>query len=162
MKSNEHSNEIAAAQYQSWPRNKRHSDHMRKRKSQNLSVALKNRNENWMADLLKTTGLKWTRQASWGFRLFDFWNAHLGIAIEVDGPEHDAKSDFDQARDAYNYRRSAILVLRVRNRNEADATAALARIAAAEPWTERRRKLNVRTQKEERQAARIAAQPSLL
>ncbi|MGQ0525276.1 MAG: hypothetical protein ACT4P8_16650, partial [Betaproteobacteria bacterium] len=38
---------------------------------------------------------------------------------------------------------SAILVLRVRNRNEADAQAALAVIAASETWKARREKLGL-------------------
>jgi len=96
-----------------------------------------NPNELWMKAKLDTTGLQWTRQAQWGWRLFDFWCHELGIAVEVDGPEHDQAKD--AKRDAYNLKRSGILVLRVRNQNEGDAAKALADIQAACTWQERRR-----------------------
>jgi very-short-patch-repair endonuclease len=87
-----------------WPVRKEHSDHMRKRRRQNLSSALKNPNENAMADLLATTGYVWSRQATWGFRVFDFWCHKLGCAVEVDGIQHD----------------SGIVVLRAWNNNATD------------------------------------------
>ena len=110
--------------------------YMQMRQQQNLERCLVNANENWMADKLQATGFKWRRQAQWGMRLYDFWCAHLGVAVEVDGPEHD--QEYDRYRDEYNLRRSGIIVLRVRNMNEADADSALAAIAAASPWKDRR------------------------
>lgn len=89
-----------------------------------------------MADHLRTTGREWTRQAQWGFRLFDFWNRDLGIAVEVDGPGHDLEAD--TASDRSNLVRSAIVVLRVRNYNEQEAASALEAIRTAEPWNVRR------------------------
>lgn len=92
--------------------------------------------EDWMAAQLSTTKYCWTRQAMWGYRLFDFWCHKLGTAVEVDGPEHDIA--YDNYRDRYNWCRSAIVVLRVRNFVEEDAAAALAVISQSESWPERR------------------------
>lgn len=100
--------------------NKIETDYMRRMKSLNASATIKNVNENWMAEKLDKT---WSRQVVKGFRVFDFWNHKLGVAIEVDGNEHDR--DYDNYRDEYNFRRSGIVVLRVRNRNEDDAYQAL-------------------------------------
>jgi len=92
-----------------------------------------------MAAKLRTTPHKWTKQAMWGYRLFDFWSDELGVAVEVDGLEHNAA--YDAYRDRYNWCRSAILVLRVKNFDEADAAAALEAISKAETWEERRERV---------------------
>lgn len=88
-----------------------------------LKNSLANKNENWFAEKLKSAKLGMTRQAIWGYRIFDFWNGGKGVAIEIDGPEHDEK--YDRYRDLYNYLRSGIVVLRVRNMNEDDAHEAI-------------------------------------
>jgi very-short-patch-repair endonuclease len=124
-----------------WPCTSEQSEYMRMRLYQNRALSFSNRNENWMAEKLKTTGFKWTSSVQWGYRIFDFWCAKLGLVVEVDGPEHDIK--YDNYRDEYNYRRSGILVLRVRNRNEDDASAALRVIAESETWAERRHRLGI-------------------
>jgi very-short-patch-repair endonuclease len=110
--------------------------YMQMRQQQNLERCVTSANENWMAEKLKATGLKWRRQAQWGMRLYDFWCHHLGVAVEVDGPEHD--QEYDRYRDEYNLRRSGIIVLRVRNMNEEDAELALTAIAGACNWKARR------------------------
>jgi very-short-patch-repair endonuclease len=89
-----------------------------------------------MAAKLTATGRKWTRQSAHGFRLFDFWCASLGVAVEVDGPEHKPAVDAEADRLAWEI--SGILVLRVPNFSEEVAAAVLARIAAAESWKDRR------------------------
>lgn len=94
-----------------------------------------------MGAMLKTTGRKWTSSATWGYRIFDWWCHELGIAVEVDGPEHN--KDYDAYRDEYNFRRSGIIVLRVRNRNEDDALRALSQIAVSDSWTDRRIKMGI-------------------
>lgn len=66
---------------------------MKDRQIHNRKICIDNPNENWAAEQLKATGLKWTRQAQWGYRLFDFWNALKGIVVEVDGLSH--KQDYD-------------------------------------------------------------------
>lgn len=100
--------------------NKEQSDYMRMMRDINLERALSNTNENWMQSYLPN----WKRQAIKGYRIFDFWNHELLCAVEVDGPEHDR--DYDNYRDEYNFCRSSILTLRVRNKNEIDAKSVLA------------------------------------
>lgn len=124
-----------------WPTNKNNHAYMRERQRQNRITCLNSKAESWMLDKLKGTGLKWTRQATWGYRLFDFWNHLIGVAIEVDGPEH--MSFYDKVRDEYNYRTSGIAVLRVRNFNNQDALCALEKISKSESWNERRAALGL-------------------
>jgi len=131
--------------------------YMKGRQEMNRRAALRNQNENWFADKLKTNKHKWSRQAQWGYRLFDFWCHELGIAVEVDGPEHDP--GYDGYRDKYNYLRSGIIVLHVRNRNEADAKLALEFIAKAEDWSSRRRLLGLDSTKK-RDRKRLAQRAS--
>jgi len=89
-----------------------------------------------MYALLKTTDYKWSRQARWGWRLFDFWNHTLGIAIEVDGQEHNFENDL--LRDSIEWDRSRIIVLRVPNFNDAVASDVLDYISSSKSWNERR------------------------
>lgn len=112
---------------------------MRERKAQNVAQAEGNAAEEWMQRLLATTHRRWTRQAIWGHRIFDFWSAELGAAVEVDGWSHDA--DYDAYRDEYNFRRSGIVVLRVPNFDRRGAVLALSRIARLPPLPARRRLL---------------------
>lgn len=114
---------------------------MRMRKAQNLHMALRNPNENWLAEKLVDTKVSWSRQATWGCRIYDFWSHELGIAVETDGPEHNKR--YDAMRDEYNYRRSGIVVLRLRNKNDADLATVLEKIASAMTWEERREKLGL-------------------
>lgn len=125
-----------------WPTNKEQHAYMKIQQEQNLVACKTVAAERWMADLLKTTGYKWKRQRQWGYRLFDFFNSKLGIAVEVDGPTHD--KEYDSVRDRYNYQTSGILVLRVRNFNEDDAARALSEIATAATWNERREMLELK------------------
>ena len=125
-----------------WPTKKEQHEYMKQRQDQNIERSRDNPNENWMLEKLQLTGLNWTRQAQLGYRLFDFWSHECGIAVEVDGPEHDV--DYDSARDEYNFCRSGILILRVRNKNEVDANAALLIINSAETWNERRQRLGLK------------------
>jgi very-short-patch-repair endonuclease len=133
--------------------------YMRMRQDQNLRAALSNENENWMADLL---GAEWKRQAIWGKRIFDFWNALLGIAIEVDGTEHD--SEYDCYRDEYSFRRSGIVVLRVRNGNAEDAEKAIRFVKSADLWSVRKERLGIAgdTKAIRRSLAILPYPPSLL
>jgi len=126
-----------------WPTNSDQHAYMAMRQVQNRQACKGNRNENWMADKLKTTSRQWTRQAQWGYRLFDFWCGELGVAIEVDGPEHHAGRD--SYRDEYNFRRSAIVVLRVRNGNEEDAARTMIVLETLGTWEERRKLLGLDT-----------------
>lgn len=124
-----------------WPTTREQSDYMKIRQQQNLARCTNSRAESWMHDKLKSTGLKWTRQAQWGYRLFDFWNGLRGIAVEVDGPEHDR--EYDAYRDEYNFRRSAIVVLRVANFSDEDAARALRIIGRLGTIAERKAELGI-------------------
>lgn len=109
---------------------------LRRYRKINLLRAIKNDNENWMMDKLSRTGFKWQRQRLFGFRIFDFFCPEIGIAVEVDGQEHDKAKD--DKRDSEYFKAHAIEVLRVRNKNEDDARKALLAIAVSETWTERK------------------------
>jgi very-short-patch-repair endonuclease len=124
-----------------WPKDAEQHAYMRMRQEENIAASKNNPNELWMYEKLKSTPYKWKRQRQWGYRLFDFFCAELGVAVEVDGPEHDP--DYDAVRDHYNLTKSGIVVLRVRNRNEDDAMRCLEQIRSAETWNERRAKLGL-------------------
>lgn len=146
-----------------WCIDKESSEYMRTRKSQNKKQCLNSAAESWMAELLKkNTAHKWTRQIIWGYRLFDFWNHILGVVVEVDGPEH--RKDYDAYRDEYAFRRSGIVVLRVRNWNEEDASAALKFIAKANTAIERKIELGIKgnDKKCRTSLAKLNYPPSLL
>lgn len=115
--------------------------YMRMRKEQNLARIPRLKAENWfcseyLGTLPNERRFKFSRQASWGYRLFDFWFHDRGVAIEVDGPEHDA--GYDAYRDKYNFLRSGIVVIRVRNFNESDAAEAMAHLRQECSWDDRR------------------------
>ena len=114
---------------------------MQERKRQNRVRIGKSKAEEWFAAKLTSSGERWTRQAQWGYRLFDFWCARLGVAIEVDGAEH--RAAIDRYRDAYNFQRSGIVVLRIPNFDEKAAEAVLAKVAAEVAWSERRNALGL-------------------
>ena len=120
-----------------WVVNSSQSDYMKKRQRQNQSRLVQA--EVWANEQLEKTGKKWSRQSLWGCRIFDFWCAELGIAVEIDGIEHDA--NYDAARDLYNYYRSGIIVCRVRNYNQLDMDAALQTIKTADSWKGRKQKM---------------------
>jgi very-short-patch-repair endonuclease len=122
-----------------WVTRSDQAKYMRERQVQNRDRVV--RAEDWAAGHLRTTGKKWTRQAIWGCRLFDFWCAELGIAIEIDGLTHD--KNYDASRDQYNYFRSGILVLRIPNFDEIVMAKVLKEVAAAETWQERKTKLRI-------------------
>lgn len=119
-----------------WPTKAKAHAHMQMRQRQNRVNCLRSAAEEWLRRKLDASGFAWSRQAQSGYRLFDFWNHRLGIAVEVDGPEHDR--DADLAHDLWLLQCRGILVLRVRNFDEEEAAKALAAIASAESWNKRR------------------------
>jgi very-short-patch-repair endonuclease len=122
-----------------WTNNKEQHEYINYRRAQNLvrhSAA-----EQWAWPHIAKTGGRWERQAVWGLRIFDFFSIKRGIAVEIDGPEHN--KEYDAARDKYNYYRSGILVLRVRNFNDADLKAAIAEIKKGETRKQRRKRVRV-------------------
>lgn len=110
------------------------------RQKQNLEIAIKNPNENWFYEKIADLPGPWHRQVVWMFRIFDFYNPVLKIAVEIDGPEHDRIKDAKM--DEVHLDRFGIRVIRVRNRREKDAKAALEIILAADgqPTTKKARK----------------------
>lgn len=68
--------------------------------------------------------------------MYDFWCHKLGVAVEIDGPEHDIERD--NLRDIADDERSCILVFRVRNFNEDDAEYVIRRIGGTLWWNSRR------------------------
>lgn len=125
-----------------WPATKEAHAHMKMRQRQNIEQSRHSSAETWMAAKLKTTGMKWTRQAQSGVRVFDFWNHVLGIAVEVDGPEHDEARE--KARDYMAYQARGIVVLRVKNFDEVGADLVLRAIAVSDTWNVRRATLGLK------------------
>lgn len=121
-----------------WPTRAEEAAYLRARREQNLQRSLTNQNENWMANrllVLQCSG-HWRRQYLWGYRIFDFFESSKGIAIEVDGDEHDRS--YDSYRDVHNFLRSGIIVLRVRNQCDPDARAAVDAATRMCTWRTRR------------------------
>lgn len=114
-----------------WPLDEKKRIHMIQRQAENMAFAVNNKNENWM--LLKLLGVrgKWVRQVVCDFRIFDFYNHDLKIAVEVDGPEHDAKNDLTS--DFKVKKKYGIKVFRVRNRSELDAKEVIEKIKKWRP-----------------------------
>lgn len=115
--------------------------YMRERQRQNRAryVAA----EEWAWSRIRATGGNWQRQSIWGCRLFDFFSIGRGIAVEIDGPSHDEQRAYDLARDRYNYFRSGILVIRVKNFDEDDLAAAIREIRKNETRKERRKRVRL-------------------
>jgi very-short-patch-repair endonuclease len=120
-----------------FPNKKEQSEYMRMRRDQNLkrTAWLKAENE-FMVNYLIPTGIKFKRQAMWGYRLFDFWSHEKGVAIEIDGPEH--RADYDAHRDLYNFLRSGIIVLRVKNFDPVGSEQAIEHLKNECTWEQRR------------------------
>src|SRR5690349_15405912 len=113
--------------------------HMKMRQSQNRVGCRDNAAELWAKDILEMrTDLKWTRQAIWGFRLYDFWCGTLGCAVEIDGKDHKKRRKDDEHSDEYHFRRSAIVVLRVPNFDGQALNVVLDHIHGLKPWNQRR------------------------
>jgi very-short-patch-repair endonuclease len=123
-----------------WVTNKEQSEYMKKRTTQNKVRSLKNRNENLAAEIF-TADEGWKRQAQWGARIFDFWNHLKGVAVEIDGPEHDQK--YDAARDEYNFYRSGIIVLRVSNGDVDRMRLIASQVKGYGLWSERRQSMGL-------------------
>jgi very-short-patch-repair endonuclease len=118
-----------------WVTNKEQSQYMKKRRNQNKARSLLNRNENNAAEIF-TEADGWKRQAQWGARIFDFWNHEKGVAVEIDGPEHN--HEYDRARDQYNFLRSGIIVVRVSNGNYGHMEAVAKGVKSSGSWSARR------------------------
>lgn len=139
--------------YKRWPTTKEQHEHMKMREKQNVRIARRNPNENMLIPYLKKTGLRWSRQSQWGYRIFDFWCHTLGVAIEIDGKEHNKK--YDIFRDKENYERSGIIVLRVRNKNIGDIKKVMGKLRTIKIWSLRRIKLGLKPLKRDVKEGRV-------
>lgn len=119
-----------------WPVNKKLTDHMLMRQLQHRAKGMTKAETWFFENFLMKTQVKWNKQCAWGFRLFDFWNHRLGVAIEVDGPEHNEETDLIE--DFKEWERSRIITIRVRNFNRDDATYCMEKLPLVEPWDARR------------------------
>ena len=123
-----------------FPTKKEEHAYMRERKLQNRARLPWLKAEAWFLENYLnglSGGFSFTRQAEWGYRIFDFWFHRQGVVIEVDGPEHN--KGYDAYRDRYNFLRSGIIVLRVRNYSAEDAAAAISNLKCECLWVDRRR-----------------------
>lgn len=137
-----------------WPVTKEQSDYMRERQEQNRARNVKA--EDWfLKEYLDPAQIHMTRQAAWGYRLFDFWNHSKGVAIEIDGPTHDPK--YDEYRDRYNFLRSGIIVLRVKNYDASEATSAIEKFRAECTWHQRRKAMGLLCKETRKKDRRILA-----
>jgi very-short-patch-repair endonuclease len=146
-----------------FPTKKEESEYMRERKAQNRARIPWLKAERWfletyLANLSAEPRNKFSRQASWGYRLFDFWFHDRGVVIEVDGPEHN--KGYDAYRDKYNFLRSGIIVLRVRNFNAPDAERAIGELSKECSWEDRRRAMGLLTSEASRRGRRELADNS--
>jgi hypothetical protein len=125
--------------YMRWPVNHEQSEYMRKLQREARMPGRSHESENWADGILRTGCLKWTRKAIWGCRLFNFWNARKGVAIELDGPKPDAGDEEDRhARE-----RSGIAVYRVKSFDESQLRSAMSKAECLEDWGIRRDRLGI-------------------
>lgn len=115
---------------------KTHHEHMRQRQIQNRSKGMTKAEKWFYENYLNQTNMTWTFQARWGWRLFDFWNHKKGIAIEVDGPEHNKFKDL--IKDEIEIKRSAIITIRVKNFDSDSSMRAIEKIISEKDWNTRR------------------------
>ena len=74
----------------------------------------------------KLDGIKFRRQQPIGFFIVDFYNSVYRLAIEVDGPVHDAQTELDLARQTI-LEELGLNILRIRTESvESDLPSALA------------------------------------
>jgi len=122
-----------------WVVNHGQMEYMRKRQDEARVLSMSSECDNWADGVLRTGCLKWTRKAIWGCRLFDFWNARKGVAIELDGP----KSDAGQEEDRHARERSGIAVYRVTSFDEAQLRSVMSEAEGSDDWAVRRERLGI-------------------
>lgn len=122
-----------------WVVNREQADYMKKLQNEARVLSMSNQGENWADGILRTSCLHWTRKTIWGCRLFDFWNARKGVAIELDGPKPDAGDEEDRhARE-----RSGIAVFRVKSFDESQLRLVMSKAESLEDWGIRRERLGI-------------------
>lgn len=135
---------MAKKQWYDWPVNKELAAHMKMRKQQNINRGM-TAAEKWFYEnyLQNRSSYKWSFQARWGFRLFDFWCHTLGCAIEIDGSEHNSELDFQKDQKEWN--RSRIITIRIHNFDEKDAEQCVEKLKSISSWNERRKEAKMKS-----------------
>lgn len=139
------------------PCNSQQRSYMKMRQKEHKDKGL-TKAEAWAYDFLKHTKYKWNSQCIWRWRIYDFWNAEIGCAVEIDGPEHDL--DYDYKRDKSDFERSAIIVLRVRNFNYDDMVMAILKIQKMTKWIDRREEMGLLTKAQKIQKEKLQNEKS--
>lgn len=81
------------------------------------------------SQLAKDSPLHWSNQSAWGYTIFDFWNAELGLALAAyELPTDGSDVARELAIDRYQLFRSGIVVMRYEFGNSQDFERKLKRI----------------------------------
>lgn len=93
--------------------------------------------------IIEEYGIKFSTQAIWQSRIFDFWFSGKGIAIEIDGPSHKESGQAfkDMVTDKHFYAISGIIVIRVANFDDNSLRKAMETICNSCTWKDRRETL---------------------
>ena len=94
--------------------------------------------ESFVFKELSKTGLKWTFQSVWRWRVFDFWCDEIGCAIEIDNSDSTIEDDLS------DFKRSAIVVLRVYS-DSLNMEKLKLDISILDKWMDRRNKYGLLT-----------------
>ena len=118
-------------------------DRLKKLKKDNLRK--RSPAENEANKIIKTYGFKYTRQAIWHTRLFDFWFGIKGVAIEIDGGTHNNPGQKlkDKISDKHFYNISGIIVIRVKDYDLDGIRKIMDRLQFADSWQDRRKKMGI-------------------
>ena len=119
--------------------NKEQANYMRRQQNEAKVLSMSNESANWADGILRTSSLQWTRKAIWGCRLFDFWNAKKGVAVELDGPKPDAGDE----ENLHARERSGIAVYRLKSFDEAHLRSVMSEAEHLEDWAVRRDRLGI-------------------
>lgn len=120
---------------------------MKRYKEDNINMSYNNKSENRMQGILtknyKETWYKFTRQANWWFRIFDFWCDYLWVVIEVDGWYHQTEyqKNKDNRYDKYHYEVNWIKVYRIKPYDDCWAVEMIKIINKEQTWKQRRMSL---------------------
>jgi very-short-patch-repair endonuclease len=136
--------------------------YMKLRKSQHLNKFVSA--EEWATLHIKVSGERYSRQAIWQSRLFDFWFSVKGIAIEIDGESHNSfKQSFkDSVTDKHFYELSGIIVVRVKNYNINELNNAISFVKNSCSWKERRKQMGIENSKQRRKQLSISLKSKCL
>lgn len=97
------------------PWNKKSKKFLKKAAKRQRKLTHSNPAENWFArKICKDFPYTFQRQVRYGYRIFDFYNAQLHVAIEIDGKQFHQDQAFDQQRDEAYTHNYGVVIFRVR------------------------------------------------